>query len=82
MAVLALFTALFAALVFAPARGADPRPGGGTRAVAAGDLGVRLPVTSHDDVGALVESFNDMTARLAAAGEEGRRNAAAIERSA
>ena len=54
----------------------------GTRAVAAGDLETRLPVTSHDDIGALVESFNDMTARLGAAGEQARRNAEAIARSA
>jgi nitrogen fixation/metabolism regulation signal transduction histidine kinase len=80
---LALLTALFAALVFARRLVAPIRNlVAGTRAVAAGDLGMRLPVTSRDDVGALVESFNDMTARLAAAGEQARRNAEAIERSA
>ncbi len=80
---LALFTALFAALVFARRLVAPIRNlVAGTRAVAAGDLRMRLPVTSSDDIGALVASFNDMTARLAAAGEEARRNAEAIERSA
>jgi nitrogen fixation/metabolism regulation signal transduction histidine kinase len=80
---LALFTALFAALVFARRLVAPIRNlVAGTRAVAAGNLGMRLPVTSHDDIGALVESFNEMTARLAAAGEQARRNAEAIERSA
>ncbi len=80
---LAFLTALFAAFVFARRLVAPIRNlVAGTSAVAAGDLRIRLPVTSQDDVGALVKSFNDMTARLAAAGEEARRNAEAIERSA
>ena len=37
----------------------------GTRAVAQGDLDTRLPLTSHDEMGFLVHSFNDMTKRLA-----------------
>jgi nitrogen fixation/metabolism regulation signal transduction histidine kinase len=36
----------------------------GTRAVAQGDLDTRLPLTSHDEMGFLVHSFNDMTKRL------------------
>jgi nitrogen fixation/metabolism regulation signal transduction histidine kinase len=36
----------------------------GTRAVAKGDLDTRLPLTSHDEMGFLVHSFNDMTKRL------------------
>ena len=36
----------------------------GTRAVAAGDYRTRIPVTSHDEIGILVESFNDMTHRI------------------
>jgi nitrogen fixation/metabolism regulation signal transduction histidine kinase len=36
----------------------------GTRAVAQGDLDLRLPLTSHDEMGFLVHSFNDMTKRL------------------
>ncbi len=79
---LALFTALYGALVFAR-RLVDPIRNlvAGTRAVAGGNLDTRLPVTSHDDIGALVESFNEMTARLAAAGDQARRNAEEIERS-
>ncbi len=36
----------------------------GTRAVAAGDYRTQIPVTSHDEIGLLVESFNDMTQRV------------------
>jgi nitrogen fixation/metabolism regulation signal transduction histidine kinase len=36
----------------------------GTRAVAAGDYRTQIPVTSHDEIGILVESFNDMTHRI------------------
>ncbi|MEO6696879.1 MAG: HAMP domain-containing protein, partial [Gammaproteobacteria bacterium] len=39
----------------------------GTRAVAAGDYGMRLPVSSHDELGFLVQSFNDMTRKIAQA---------------
>lgn len=79
---LALFAAFYGAFVFthrlvAPIRALVA----GTRAVAAGHLGTRLPVPSRDDIGALVESFNDMSAKLAAAGEEARRSAAETERS-
>ena len=45
----------------------------GTRAVAAGDLDLRLPMTSHDEMGFLVHSFNDMTKRLRVAREDQRR---------
>ena len=44
----------------------------GTRAVAQGDLDTRLPLTSHDEMGFLVHSFNDMTRRLRRAREESR----------
>ena len=37
----------------------------GTRAVAEGDYSKRLPVSSEDELGFLVRSFNDMTRRLA-----------------
>jgi PAS domain S-box-containing protein len=46
----------------------------GTRAVARGDYRRELPVTSHDELGVLVESFNDMTQRIAAARDEARRS--------
>ena len=42
----------------------------GTRAVAGGDLDLRLPLTSHDEMGFLVHSFNDMTKRLRRARED------------
>ena len=51
----------------------------GTRAVAKGDFDMRLPLTSHDEMGILVHSFNDMTKRLARAREETRRSQQAVE---
>lgn len=51
----------------------------GTRAVARGDLDTRLPLTSHDEMGFLVHSFNDMTKRLARAREEARLSQQAVE---
>lgn len=45
----------------------------GTRAVAKGDLDTRLPLTSHDEMGFLVHSFNDMTKRLRRAREDQQR---------
>ena len=45
----------------------------GTRAVAEGDLDTRLPLTSHDEMGFLVHSFNDMTRRLRRAREDQQR---------
>jgi signal transduction histidine kinase/DNA-binding response OmpR family regulator len=39
----------------------------GTRAIAAGDLSVKIPATSNDEFGLLATSFNQMTADLAAA---------------
>lgn len=35
-----------------------------TRAVAAGDYRTQIPVTTHDEIGLLVASFNDMTRRV------------------
>ncbi|HKU13960.1 MAG TPA: ATP-binding protein [Steroidobacteraceae bacterium] len=51
----------------------------GTRAVAKGDFDMRLPLTSHDEMGILVHSFNDMTKRLARTREEARRSQHAVE---
>jgi nitrogen fixation/metabolism regulation signal transduction histidine kinase len=51
----------------------------GTRAVAKGDFDMRLPLTSHDEMGILVHSFNDMTKRLARERAETRRSQQAVE---
>jgi nitrogen fixation/metabolism regulation signal transduction histidine kinase len=51
----------------------------GTRAVAKGDFGMRLPLTTRDDMGFLVHSFNDMTRRLARARAETTRIQQAVE---
>lgn len=51
----------------------------GTRAVAKGDFDTRLPVPARDEMGFLVNSFNDMTRRLAAAREEARQSQAQVE---
>ncbi len=51
----------------------------GTRAVAQGDLDTRLPLTSHDEMGFLVHSFNDMTKRLRSAREDQQRAQHAAE---
>jgi nitrogen fixation/metabolism regulation signal transduction histidine kinase len=51
----------------------------GTRAVARGDFGKRLPQRSRDDIGFLVLSFNEMTARLAGAREEAARSQQLVE---
>jgi nitrogen fixation/metabolism regulation signal transduction histidine kinase len=51
----------------------------GTRAVAQGNLDTRLPLPSHDELGMLVHSFNDMTKRLSRAREEARRSQEAVE---
>ena len=42
----------------------------GTRAVAAGDYYKQLPQHSHDELGFLVQSFNDMTRRIAQSRDE------------
>ena len=52
----------------------------GTRAVAKGDFGTRLPLSSRDEMGFLVQSFNEMTKRLRRAREETLRSQQAVER--
>jgi len=42
----------------------------GTRAVARGDFDTRLPIPAQDEIGFLINSFNDMTKRLARASKE------------
>jgi len=51
----------------------------GTRAVARGDFDTRLPIPARDEIGFLVNSFNDMTKRLAAAHEEARSSQQQVE---
>jgi len=51
----------------------------GTRAVGKGDFDTRLPLSSRDEMGFLVHSFNDMTKRLARAREEARRSQQIVE---
>src|SRR6185369_16402676 len=51
----------------------------GTRAVGKGDFGTRLSLPSRDEMGFLVQSFNDMTKRLRRASEEANRGRQLIE---
>ncbi|TSA42443.1 MAG: HAMP domain-containing protein [Methylococcaceae bacterium] len=51
----------------------------GTQAVAAGRYDQLVPVTAHDDLGFLVESFNAMTQRIAKAQNESRLAGVEIE---
>ncbi|HLF22811.1 MAG TPA: HAMP domain-containing protein, partial [Burkholderiales bacterium] len=46
----------------------------GTRAVALGDYKKRIPVSSHDEIGILVESFNEMTRQIARAQSQSKRS--------
>ena len=80
MLLLSLFAALYGAF-WAARRLVRPIQDlvAGTRAVAKGDFDMRLPLTSHDEMGILVHSFNDMTKRLARTREEARRSQQAVE---
>ena len=51
----------------------------GTRAVAQGDFDTRLPTPSRDEIGFLINSFNDMTQRLATARREASLSQALVE---
>jgi nitrogen fixation/metabolism regulation signal transduction histidine kinase len=51
----------------------------GTRAVAEGDFSTRLPTPSRDEIGFLINSFNDMTQRLASARREASLSQALVE---
>ena len=63
---LSLFAAVWAAFYSARRMVAPLRDlAHGTRAVADGDYETQLPTSGEDEVGFLVESFNDMTRRLA-----------------
>jgi len=52
----------------------------GTRAVAAGNYHKKLPITSSDELGSLVQSFSEMTQRIAEAQEEVKRSQRQAER--
>ncbi len=51
----------------------------GTRAVARGDYDKQLPVTHQDELGFLVQSFNDMTRRIARARDDVKRQQIYLE---
>ncbi|MDD5632332.1 MAG: HAMP domain-containing protein, partial [Methylococcales bacterium] len=51
----------------------------GTQAVASGQYDQQLPVIAQDDLGFLVESFNDMTHRIAVARDETRQAGVEVE---
>ena len=51
----------------------------GTQAVASGQYDQQLPVLAQDDLGFLVESFNDMTHRIAVARDETRQAGVEVE---
>lgn len=66
-----VFSAVWAAFFSAQRLAAPIRDlAEGTRAVAAGDYGTRLPVPGNDELGFLVASFNEMTQRIAVARDE------------
>ncbi len=68
---IALWAAIFSARrVVAPIR----ELARGTRAVALGDYKKRIPVPSHDEIGILVESFNEMTRQIARAQAQSKRS--------
>lgn len=73
----AIYGAIFSAQrLFAPVKDLME----GTRAVAKGDYGTRLPLSSRDEMGFLVHSFNEMTRRLRRAREETQQSQLAAER--
>jgi nitrogen fixation/metabolism regulation signal transduction histidine kinase len=51
----------------------------GTQAVARGDFDTRVPIPARDEIGFLVNSFNDMTKQLATADEEARSSQQQVE---
>jgi nitrogen fixation/metabolism regulation signal transduction histidine kinase len=73
----AIYAAIFSAeLLFKPVQDLMA----GTRAVARGDLETRVPPSSDDEMGSLVDSFNDMTQGLRRAREENAASRLAVER--
>lgn len=68
LSLVALLTMLFAvwAAIYSARRVVEPIRvlAAGTRAVALGDYKQRIPIPSHDEIGILVASFNEMTRRI------------------
>ena len=52
----------------------------GTRAVATGDFDTRLSATSHDEIGFLIDSFNQMIQKLSQAREEAQRSEQRVDK--
>ena len=78
--VLSLLGAVWAAIFSSRSLAAPIRDlAEGTRAVAGGDLETQLPQSSRDEMGFLVQSFNEMTRQLARARDEARRSQEAVE---
>lgn len=78
---LTLFTAVWAAFYSAQRLVAPIRILAiGTRLVSSGDYGKKLPLTSNDELGVLVQSFNDMTQKLAEARDEAQNSQQRAER--
>jgi nitrogen fixation/metabolism regulation signal transduction histidine kinase len=77
---LSLLTAIYGAFILAR-RLVQPIQDlvAGTRAVAKGDFDMRLPAPSRDEIGFLINSFNDMTQRLASARREASLSQAQVE---
>ncbi len=81
VALLATLVAVWAAILSARRLTAPLRDlAEGVRAVARGRYDQRLPVMSHDDIGILVKSFNDMTDRIQRAQRETMRSQQEAER--
>jgi PAS domain S-box-containing protein len=81
VALLTLLIAVWAAIftarrVVAPIRDLAE----GTRAVARGNYRLRLPITTHDEIGVLVASFNDMIRRIHSAQTQSRKSRDEAER--
>ena len=77
---LSLLTAVWAAFFSARRLTAPIRDlAEGTRAVAAGNYDMRLPVPGRDELGFLVVSFNDMTRRIARARDEASQSQQQVE---
>ena len=77
---LALLAAVYGAFFFAKRLVAPILSvASGTRAVAEGNFDARLPPTTHDEIGFLIDSFNQMIQRLGEAREEARISEARLE---